>query len=82
MKMKKLMIALMLTVIAGAAEAKGSAGIAHATVASHIPAHVSSHQTAQAYVGEPLSNKAQITIAATILGFFVIGITAVIWSGE
>jgi hypothetical protein len=29
-----------------------------------------------------LSNKAQITIAATILGFFVIGITAVIWSGE
>jgi hypothetical protein len=82
MKMKKLMIALMLTVIAGVAEAKGSAGIAHATVASHIPGHVSRHQNAQANVGEPLSNKAQITIAATILGFFVIGITAVIWSGE
>ena len=80
--MKKLMIALMLTVIAGVAEAKGASGIAHATVASHIPAHVSRHQNAQANVGEPLSNKAQITIAATILGFFVIGITAVIWSGE
>jgi hypothetical protein len=76
--MKKLMIALMLTVIAGVAEAKGSASI----VASHIPAHVSSHQNAQANVGEPLSNKAQITIAATIILAFAFGITAIIWSGE
>jgi hypothetical protein len=69
--MKKFMLALALTVMTNIS------GVAYAAVASHIPAHVSSHQNAQANVGEPLSTKTQITITAVFLTFITIGI--VVW---
>ena len=80
--MKKLMLALVLTVIAGVANAKGASGVAHAAVASHIPAHISSHQNHQANVGPTLSGKEQITITATLIAFVAISITAFAFSGE
>lgn len=74
--MKKLMIALMLTVIAGVAEAKGSAGhggghasghasVAHVTAASHLVAHGSTNQS---------NNTTELKEMTTTQKFIVAGI--------
>jgi formate/nitrite transporter FocA (FNT family) len=68
--MKKLMLALALTVMTNIS------GVAYAAVASHMPAQVVSHET-KTNVGETLSTKTQITITAVFLTFITIGI--VVW---
>jgi|688.fasta_scaffold1074030_1 hypothetical protein len=79
--MKKLMVALVLMVITGVVEAKGStaiahAGIAHATVASHMVVHNVSGQTNSTTTGEKLSDKASTTITVALISLIAIGISA------
>jgi hypothetical protein len=84
--MKKLMLILALTVMSvNVANAKGGAvghaTMAHATTASHIMAHGSSHQPDN-HTEKKLTKEEGITVFVTFFTFLIITGFAVAWSGE